>query len=387
MRSAAEMDTVTPTNFQDTPQSRWGFCHVRELHRTANVWRGAGPAWDLPHAVEDLSDVVVGEKVRTLGAMLDEPHHHGLCVLHRGKLVFEAYRNGMRPHDTHILMSTTKSFAGSLAGILLAEGALDEDAAVTAILPELDGSAYEGATVRHVLDMRVGLDFSEDYLDPASDFARMDAACGWRPLIATGDPTNLADFFPTMRGKPPHGGSFHYVSPNAVVLGWMLEAVTDRPFADLLSERIWQPMAAACDADLVLDSQGRSQTEGGLNVTLTDLARFGELHRAGGARGGRQIVPEDFIADMRANGDTEAWSRGTMANEMPGHTYRSQWYVDRSHAHAPFFTAGAFGQSVWVDPVAEVTIAKLSCFPNEAEHLFGEMFQAFHAIAQALHGG
>jgi CubicO group peptidase (beta-lactamase class C family) len=209
----------------------------------------------------------------------------------------------------------------------------------------------------------------------------MDAACGWRPPIEPGAPDNLADFIATIRAKPPHGGAFHYVSPNAVVLGWVLEAVSGERFADLLSRLIWQPMGAQFDADLAVDRRGKSQTEGGLNVTLRDLARFGELHRLGGCG----IVPAAWIEDLRTAGDADAWDRGTMADMMPGHHYRSQWYTNLRHPHRPFFTAGAFGQSVFVDPVAELVIAKLSCFPGDKEDkLFDDMFRAFHGIAAAL---
>ena len=375
---------VTATNFQDAPHSAWGFHHVRELHPTAKVWRGAGPVWELPAEPLDIAAIAYkgadGAR-RTVADMIAASYLDGFMVLHKGAVAVETYGNGMRPQDTHILMSSTKSFTGSLAGILAGQGVLDTEAPVTDIVPELRGTAYDGAKVRHLLDMRVGLDFSEDYGDPECDFAYLDAACGWRPPIRPGAPDNLADFMATIRAKPPHGGAFHYVSANSVVLGWVLEAVTGERFADLLSRLIWQPMGAEFDADLALDRCGRSQTEGGLNVTLRDFARFGELHRLGGCG----IVPAAWIEDMRENGDADAWDRGTMAHMMPGHHYRSQWYTDLRHPHRPFHTAGAFGQSVFVDPVAELVVAKLSCFPGgEEDALFGDMFRAFYAIAEAL---
>ena len=382
--------SVTATNFQDAPHSAWGFHNVPALLPVATVARGDGPVWKLPRHDAGLGVLEVpladGRRVRLadLDAAADVD---GIAVLHRGVLVHEAYGNGMAPADSHILMSTTKSFAGTLAGILIGQGALSGDDAVVAHLPALKGTAYEGATVRHLLDMRVGLDFSEDYDDPESDFAYMDAACGWRPPIRPGAPDCLEAFLPTMRGRPPHGGAFHYVSPNAVVLGWVLEAATGERFADLLSRLIWQPMGAEFDGHLVLDSRGRSQTEGGLNVALRDLARFGELHRQHGAMGGRQIVPAAWIDDMRTQGGAAAWDAGTMAAMMPGHRYRSCWYVDFTHPNRPFFTAGAFGQSVFIDPVAEVVVARLSCFSGDQDARFEEMFRTFRAIAQALHGG
>jgi len=387
MPSLTDPSLVTPINFQEPPHSAWGFHHVRELHRTAKVWRGAGPVWNLPDNSQDIAAIACERgdgRPRTIADMAADDSLDGFLVLHKGTIALEVYGNGMRPEDTHILMSSTKSFVGSLAGILESQGVLDTETPVTDVLPDLRGTAYDGATVRHLLDMRVGLDFSEDYGDPGSDFAYLDAACGWRPPIRPDAPDNLADFMPTIRAKPPHGGSFHYVSANSIVLGWVLEAVSGKRFADLLSRLIWQPMGAEFDADLVLDRHGRSQTEGGLNVTLRDLARFGELHRLGG----RGIVPAAWIDDIRHNGDADAWDRGTIAAMMPGRHYRSQWYVDRRRADRPFMTLGAFGQSVFVDPPAELVIAKLSCFaPDREDVLFDDMFRAFSAIARAFAPG
>jgi CubicO group peptidase (beta-lactamase class C family) len=115
-------------------------------------------------------------------------------------------------------MSVTKSFAGSLTGILVERGLLHPDMVVTTILPELAGSAYDGARLRHVLDMTVGREYNEDYANPESDIARLDVAAGWRPW-REGVPDNLRDYMTTMRKAGPHGVTFHYVSTNTDVLG------------------------------------------------------------------------------------------------------------------------------------------------------------------------
>ncbi len=376
--------SVNATNFQDAPHSAWGFHHVRQLHPTEQVWRGPAVPTPFPEGLKDINGIAfetADGRESNVGQMLASNCTDGFIVLHRGVIIAETYGNGMRPRDPHILMSTTKSFTGTLTGILVTRGVIDVEARVTSLLPALEGTGYDGATIRHLLDMRVGLDYSEDYEDPESDFAFLDAAGGWRPPVRPDGPRTLLDFLRTVRPGPPHGGAFHYVSANSIVLGWALEAATGERFAELLSRWLWQPMEAEFDADVVLDRQSMSQTEGGLNVTLRDLARFGELHRRKGELNGRQVVPASWIEDLRECGDPGAWDRGTMADGLPGHHYRSQWYTYRAHTHRPFFTLGAFGQSVYVDPVAEVVIAKLSCHPNSVDTgRFDDMFRAIRAI-------
>jgi CubicO group peptidase (beta-lactamase class C family) len=78
-------------------------------------------------------------------------------------------------------MSVTKSLVGRVAAVLIDSGMLDPAALLAAYVPELAASGYAGATVRHVLDMRSGIIFSEDYLDPASEIRRLEQCIGWSP--------------------------------------------------------------------------------------------------------------------------------------------------------------------------------------------------------------
>jgi len=56
----------------------------------------------------------------------------------------------------------SKSVTG-LAGARGPAAKLDVTSPVEAIFPELDGTSFAGATVQHLLDMRAGTRFREDY--------------------------------------------------------------------------------------------------------------------------------------------------------------------------------------------------------------------------------
>ena len=131
-----------------------------------------------------------------------------------------------------------------LTGILVDRGFLDPDSPITEYIPEVNSSAYETATVRHLLDMSVGISFNEDYENEAGDFARYRMATGWIPLSEPGAPDNLRSFLSTLKKEGDHGVVFHYVSPNTDLLGWVLERASGLPFAELFSREIWQPMGA-----------------------------------------------------------------------------------------------------------------------------------------------
>src|SRR6476620_6226911 len=156
---AAPDKRVTHANLMQAPNNRWAFQHMRELLPTAEVYRGAGPVRELPRRSADLSELVftaADGAQRTISEMLTLSYADALVVLHDGALVYEQYLNGMGPASQHQMMSVTKSLVGTLALQLAHEGALDPSRPVLDYLPELAGSAWEDASVRHVMDMTTG---------------------------------------------------------------------------------------------------------------------------------------------------------------------------------------------------------------------------------------
>ena len=205
-------EQVTIANMQEGPFNRWAFRNMRRLLPSANVWRGDGEIADLPISPVHLDDVEfesANNGTVTVKDVLDCGYTDGFVVLHEGAIVSERYAAGVEPNEAHLLMSVTKSFTGSLAGIVAERGLLSPNDLVTDIVPEVAGSAYDGARVRHVLDMTVSMDYDEDYDNPDSDVALLDVAAGWRPARA-GVPDNLRDYIKTMRKAGEHGVAFHY---------------------------------------------------------------------------------------------------------------------------------------------------------------------------------
>ena len=78
-------------------------------------------------------------------------------------------------------MSVTKSVVGCIAGVLVEQGLLDPDKPASTYVPEIVGSGYDGATVRHLLNMRTGVAFREEYTNPDAEVRVMERYMGWRP--------------------------------------------------------------------------------------------------------------------------------------------------------------------------------------------------------------
>ena len=353
---------VSLSNWQDPPFNRWGFQHVRDLIPTARIARG-DRARALTRLERDLDGLKLqlGRRRVGLERFLDETYTDGLLVLHRGKVVTERYANGMTPSTPHLLMSVSKSVTSSVCGVLVGRGVLSPDDLLTAHIPELAGTSWEGCTVRHLLDMRAGTRFNEDYDDLAADVRVYEQIYQWRPKTRRHLPDDITAYFPTLRNKTKHGGLFDYRSVLTDVLGWVMERAAGARLPDLMSRELWQPMGAEFDAEITVDARGNAMADGGMSCTLRDLARFGQLL----ADGGRRVVPRAWIRDtLTPDADTvEAFASTADARELAaGSYYRNKfWVVDPA---APIYMgSGINGQTVFVHGPAKVVIAKFSTWP------------------------
>jgi len=360
---------VTLANWRTAPFNQWAFHHVRELLPTADIPHDATNVRELPVKMAPLEELRItgwGAQELTLDQALRATSTDGLVVLHRGSIVLERYCNGMSERSPHIFMSVTKSMLGLLAGILAGAGILKVSQLVTDVIPELKSTAWEGATVMQLLDMRTGVAFNEDYLATSGPMIAYRRAAGWNPPEPGVPPSDLRSFFRELTGSEgPHGGRFWYVSPNTDLLGWIIERISGRRYADLMSEQLWQPMGAAQNAYITVDRLGAPRTAGGMCATTRDLARVGQMLVEGGSYRGRQIVPSSWINMIVNDGDRQAWSAGNLAAYYPGMPihYRAKWYVELSESPV-LFCLGIHGQNLFVDPKDEIVIAKFSSQPQ-----------------------
>ena len=154
-------------------------------------------------------------------------------------------------------MSVTKSFVGTVAEILIADGVLDDTKRVSEYVPELEPSAFGSATVRQVMDMTAALDYNENYADPDSDIWRYTAAGDPTPKPASyNGPRNFYEFLQGVEQEGTHGEAFIYKSINTDALAWVIARASGKDFIEHLSERIWQPLGMDQEADMMIDSLG-----------------------------------------------------------------------------------------------------------------------------------
>jgi len=384
---------INAKNWYWGPGNHWSYQHTNRIFPSATISRGQGPIAPLEYALRDLdaiSFVHPATKARmSIAQMYAATDTDAFLVMKDGKIVTERYFNGMKPEDRHLLMSVSKSVLGALAGIIIDQGRLDPNALVTSYIPELKGSAYQGATVRNLLDMTVGMEFDEDYSSKTSDLYRLDESAGW---VERGPnaPNGLHEYLATLTKRHgSHGSEFRYISANTDTMGWVLERATHTDYADIVSQELWSKLGAERDAYVLLDGFQAAYADPGLNMTLRDLGRFAQMVLQRGLYNGQQIVPGDWIEDIRHGGDPAAWKKGpeysyfrTLAGYENG-SYRSYWYVaDPRRGHIT--AIGLAGQLIIIDPKSNTIVVKFSSHATPAPGQYDVEYAGAIAIVDAL---
>ena len=371
------------------PKLRWTVCHIREMMPTEQVSRGIGSPIPFEYAIDDGIDSLRftplgGTEPMTWEESLSSNYTDGILILHKGRVVYEKYFGCLDEGSKHAAMSMTKSLTGLLAETLVAEGLLEETAKVSSIVPELENSAFGSATVRQVMDMTTALDYSEDYSDPKADIWIYSAAANPlpKPKDYTG-PNGYFEYLQTVQKDGTHGSSFGYKTINTDALGWIISRVTGKEVTELFSERIWSKMGAEQDAYMTVDGKGTPFAGGGLSAGLRDLGRIGLLMLNDGVINGERLFPQKVVENIRTGGDRSAFAKAGYTT-LKGGSYRSMWWVFHNK-HGAFAARGVHGQTIYIDPSAEMVIVRFASFP-EAKNakIDPTSLPAYQAVAEYL---
>lgn len=378
-------------SFFTFPALRYSVCHMRQYLPTTNVPRN-NTARITPFryrldmdAIDRLTFIPLGHtEPMTWRESLAQNYADGIIILHKGRVVYERYFENLTPEGVHAVMSVTKSFTGTLAATLVAEGKLDPTRLVSYYIPELAGSGFGDATVREVMDMTTAIRYSEEYTDPNAEVWAFSAAGNPFADHPAGTPQGYHDYLRTVRKDGTHGEQFGYRTVNTEVLGWIVERVGGATVAEQLQRRIWGRMGMEQDAYYQVDALGTPFAGGGLNASLRDLARFGEMMLQGGRWQGRQIIPAEVVEDIRFGSNVAPFAASDYGKKLPGWSYRNMWWVS-NNADGAFMARGVHGQAIYIDPAAEMVIVRLASNPNASNTLNDYIsLPAYQAVADYL---
>jgi len=330
-------------------------------------------------------------RTKTISEFVRSTETDAVAFIHKGRIVSDLYANGWSADVRHQPWSVTKSFVSALIGIALDEGRIRSLAhPIQRYVPELRGTAWDGTTLRNLLEMESGVHWDEgtpvlivntqveQWVQMALD------------LFSDGQLGQTRnEFLASLPRVAPQGTKFSYNSGNTQLLAWVLEKVYGKPFNKVITQKLWKPMGMAGDAMVMTDRVGDAVASQGLYSRIFDLARFGELFRnSGRTPDGRRIVPARWV------------KRSTRMTEISDGSYGFQWWAGPTRGS--YEASGFQGQKISVSPRHCLTGVRLShtlganlrpgggdpadpgSYGFEVEMGGGEWSAAYRAVAKRL---
>ena len=236
----------------------------------------------------------------------EETSTTAFLVLKHDTIVYERYFRGYGPADISTIFSVSKSVTSLLAGIAVDERKIEDiNDPVTKYIPELREAdpGFKKLTIRHLLNMRSGLNFKESYGSPFSHMAKLYYG------------TNQLRQLSKLKFAHEPGTHHAYQSGTTALLGIVIERATGVELGKYLEAKVWKPMGMEFPATWSLDDKRHrsSKAYSGLNTTARDLAKIGKLYADGGKWRGKQIVSAN-------------WVRQSTTPNMANDGYQFQWY-------------------------------------------------------------
>lgn len=346
-------------------QTEW-YPAIETVYPTATVKRGdtVRPLPKGDSAVLDKLSYSHADKSWTVDDYMKAYNVSGLMVVKDGKVMLERYGLGRKPEDRWISFSVTKSITSTLVGAAIKDGKIKSiDDQVTSYIPELKGSAYDGASIRNLLTMSSGVKWNEDYADPNSDVARSGASIvepGVNPIVS---------YMKALPRANAPGTKFTYNTGETDLVGILLSNAVGKSLSQYASEKLWQAYGMQRDATWIVDRAGHERGGCCMSMTLGDYARVGQFMLDGGVAGGQQILPDGWIQQA---------TTAQITNGAPPAGYGYFWWLGQG---GPYQASGIFGQSISVIPDERLVIVINSAWPSATGR---ELFVARSAFINAV---
>ncbi len=327
------------------------FNRVYELFPTSNLVPSMDPSsFESESLIKLPNSFVYESKSVDVNEYLDRTDVSALLILKDGKIRYENYWLTGGREVKWISMSVGKSFVSALVGIALDQGHIKSiQDPVTIYVPQLKDSAYDGVSIKDILQMSSGASWNEDYGDPNSDINRSVR------IFALGG--SLDEFAASLTNENEPGTFNRYNSTDTQVLGMLLREATGTSVTEFMQEMLWDPIGAEDNAYWLLDSENMEVAYGGLNATARDYAKLGELYRLRGRMNNKQIIPEKWVDEsVRPDAPHLMPGENSMSDYPLGYGY--QWWIpDES---GDYMAIGVYNQFIYVSPKNNSVVVQLA---------------------------
>jgi CubicO group peptidase (beta-lactamase class C family) len=327
--------------------------HMEKLFNVHTVRKGATSS-PLPVAAKPLELAWShGGQDWTFDSYMERNRGAGLLVIKDGEIVLEKYALSHGPDQRWTSFSVAKSFSSTLVGAAIRDGKIKSlDDPITTYLTGLKGSAYEGVSVRQLLQMTSGVKWNESYTDPNSDVAKFSS----EPSVDGSDP--VVTYMARLPREAEPGTKWVYKTGETNLVGSLVRAATGKTLSDYLSEKVWGPVGMEQDAVWMLDLGGGEVAGCCLSATLKDYGRFGLFFMGGAKVNGVSILPDNWVAEATTS------TPEALADMNGASGYGFQWWTTPGKAYRG---SGIFGQGLWINPELNLVVVSHSAWAKATD--------------------
>ncbi len=213
---------------------------------------------------------------------------HSLLIVRNGYVVLEAYYQPYGPEVRHAVASITKSVVGSLVGIAIEQGKIQNvDQKLVDFFPgttvqNLD-EQKKAISLKNLLSMTPGLDCQDNST----------------PALGMYDSDRWVQYLLNLPLDAAPGTKWIYCSGASHLLSAVIQNATGVEARAYANQNLFTPLGISEVAaqDWASDPQGISNGIAGLYLTPRELAKYGYLYLKQGQWDGKQVVPSHWVQD------------------------------------------------------------------------------------------
>lgn len=275
---------------------------------------------------------------------LEDLDTRAFIVMRDDTLIYEEYWDPHTETTVSNSFSVAKSVVAILLGVAIDEGKIKSlDDKVGDYITEFKGGKKGKITLRHLLQMSSGLDWTESGKDPLSDNA--ESYFG----------SNLYELVTRQKAIEEPGKRFNYQSGNSQLLGFVIEKATGKNLSEYAEEKLWKKLGTEHDAYWSLDEEGGDEKAFCcLYSTARDFARIGQLLLNKGKYKGQQIIPEWYYTELVTPVKQLSTDEG-----LPNYRYGLHFWTYFGNANPTYYCRGINGQYIITIPEENLVIIRI----------------------------
>jgi len=279
-----------------------------------------------------------GERLR-FNDLLSATNTVAFLIIKNDTLIYEKYFEEYNDSSLSLSFSIAKSVTSILIGCAIDDGYIkSEEQFVTDFVPELESNGFNKVTLKNLLQMTSGMDYTES-----------DNPFGIHPHFYYGN--NLENKLINLELKNKPGEKFEYKSGDYQLLGLILSrAIKPLTITGYFHRKLWEPLGMENDGlwNTDSDTNGLEKTFCCIAASARDYAKIGRLYLNNGIWNGKQLISKNWVEKSTQidTSDGSAWY------------YQYGWWLSTKEPNA-FSANGHLGQYIYINPRTNVIIVRL----------------------------